>query len=493
MTYITRTINVILAFLLVFQGINAAVRPPAVAGSFYPADSATLAEMVSGHLNSVPDYVKVPGELVALIVPHAGLVFSGPIAAYSYKLLKNSGTESVILCGPSHRMGFDGISVYGPGVTWQTPFGGVPCDDSLCNRLLTYSRMSVVEEPHGQEHCLEVQLPYLQTVLDKFTIVPMLIGDRSPVTTQLCADALGKLKTDKKTVMIASTDWQHYRPSSEGWKLDSAGMACVANLDPDALEDYLESGKTEACGGAAAVAVMKAARAKGANKVLILKYGDSGDVTGDKESVVGYLAAAIYRAGVTGTQAVTPKKAVDLSELTGAEKEILLKIARAALDSRLSKKHMPEFKLTNALTRKAGVFVTLKKDGRLRGCIGYTTAFRALHQAVSECAIKAALEDPRFPDVQASELPELTIEISVLTPLQEVKKYDDIEIGRDGLMITLQGYRGLLLPQVAVENGWDKDRFLAETCRKAGLRVDAYRHPEAKVEKFQAIVFSEEE
>ena len=200
MTYIKRTITAIFVLLLTFSALNATVRPPAVAGSFYPADSAELAKMVSGHLENVSDKVIVPGKLIALIVPHAGLTYSGQIAAHAYKLLENSGVESIILCGPSHRMSFDGVSVYGPGVAWQTPFGNVACDDSLCNQLLKYSRMSAVAEPHAQEHCLEVQLPYLQTVLDKFSIVPMLIGDRNRVTTQLCADAMAKLETDKKTV-----------------------------------------------------------------------------------------------------------------------------------------------------------------------------------------------------------------------------------------------------------------------------------------------------
>lgn len=493
MTYTSRILAVIFILLLASQSVSAAVRPPAVAGTFYPDDSAALAGMVAGHLQNVPEDVRIPGQLIALIVPHAGLVFSGQVAAYGYKLLQNSGVDKVILCGPSHRMSFDGISVYGPDVTWHTPLGNVQCDDSLCQKLLTYSRISVIEEAHAQEHCLEVQLPYLQTVLKKFAIAPMLIGDRNAMTTQLWADALSKLETDNKTVMIASTDWQHYRPASEGWKLDSVGIACLENFDPDALQSYLESGKTEACGGAAAVAVMKAAKARGANKVQILKYADSGDASGDKDGVVGYIAAAIYKTSAPVPRTRVEEKPLDPKVLTASDKKTLLKIARAAIDSHLNHKSMPKFELSDNLLKKSGVFVTLKKDGQLRGCIGYTAAFRELHRAVAECAVQAAVEDPRFPDVQASELKELTIEISAMTPLQEVKKYDEIEIGRDGLMISLMGYRGLLLPQVAVENGWDKDRFLAETCRKAGLRPEAYRHPQAKVEKFQAEVFSEEE
>ncbi|UCD16412.1 MAG: AmmeMemoRadiSam system protein B, partial [Candidatus Zixiibacteriota bacterium] len=209
-------------------------RASAVAGTFYPDNPATLQNMVRGHLRSAGDPVPIDGQIIALIVPHAGLVYSGQIAAHGYRLLEDSGIDKVILCGPSHRYRFSGLSVYGPGVSWKNPLGAVSCNDRICQSLLDYSKsVNVIPEAHRQEHCLEVQLPYLQTVLKDFTIVPVAMGQPDQGTVDLLANALGALETDSTTVMIASTDWQHYHPAEIGWKLDSLGLACLERLDPD--------------------------------------------------------------------------------------------------------------------------------------------------------------------------------------------------------------------------------------------------------------------
>ncbi|MEW6413196.1 MAG: AmmeMemoRadiSam system protein B [Candidatus Zixiibacteriota bacterium] len=489
------------AFILMLTGDTAAgVRKPAVAGTFYPSDSAELSRMVDGHLVAAGEIPSIDGQIIALVVPHAGLIYSGPIAAYSYKLLENSNVNTVILCGPSHRLGFDGVSVYGPGITWQTPLGDVKCDDSVCQTLLDYDGISVIPEAHINEHCLEVQLPYLQTVLKEFEIVPALIGYRNHDNIKRLEGALSRVTDDARTVMIASTDWQHYRPASQGWKLDSAGIDCIKRLDPDALESYLQQGRTEACGGAALVAVMRAAIAKGANRAKILKYGDSGDLTGDKSSVVGYAAAVIYKSDGKDTSNPTEPSGGETMksdsspkfELTDADRHLLLEIARTSIDCHLNKKPLPDYDVSQTLRDNGAAFVTLNKSGRLRGCIGYTMAFKPLWETVSECAVKAAVEDPRFPPVIAGELPELHIEISVLTPLERVKSLDEIKVGRDGLMISLGMQRGLLLPQVATDYGWTETEFLQQTCRKAGLPLDAYKSPNATIERFQAVIFEEE-
>ncbi|MCX6834517.1 MAG: AmmeMemoRadiSam system protein B, partial [candidate division Zixibacteria bacterium] len=472
---------------------SATVRPPAVAGSFYPADSAQLAALVHKHLDDAGPEENIDGELIALIVPHAGLVYSGPIAAYSYKLLEKAQPKTVILCGPSHRYPFRGISVYGVGVEWRTPLGTVKCNDQLCQQLMSYDpRIAAIPAAHRQEHCLEVQLPYLQTVLSDFTIVPLLMGQPDHETVAMLSDALKSLKADSRTVMIAASDWQHYRPAKEGWPLDSVGMECVKALDADRLESLLGSGKTEACGGGSIVAVLRAAVARGANRVKILKYGDSGDSSGDKSSVVGYVAAAIYKVPDTAApRSEAPAK--EAAYPTATDRATLLKIARQSIEAHLTGKPAPQFEVSDTLKSNGGAFVTLTKDGQLRGCIGYTEAFKPLWQCVSECAVSAAVNDPRFPPVTAPELTSLHIEISVLTPLQRIKSLDDIKVGRDGLMISMGNRRGLLLPQVATEYGWTRDEFLQHTCQKAGLPLDAYRSPNAIIQKFQAIVFDETE
>lgn len=474
-------------------------RQPVVAGSFYPADSATLDSMVRDHLRSVPDRPAIDGEIIALIVPHAGLVYSGAIAAHCYKLLEGSSINRVILCGPSHRYAFQGASVYGAQVSWRTPLGLIPCDDELCNAAVLNDGVRVVSTAHNREHSLEVQLPYLQTVLSDFSIVPILIGHQSESGIATLTAALKSLEYDAQTIMVASTDWQHYKPASVGGPMDSLAISCLLDLDPQRLATLLASGEVEMCGGGAAVAVAKAAVAKGANRAQLLRYGDSGELFGDKESVVGYAAMVLYRHHETtdsseSTNSDPKEPAVKNNEpyrLSESDRTRLLQIARQSIASYLDSGKLPSFDVPEILAKPGAAFVTLEKQEKLRGCIGYTQAIQPLYRTVAECAVKAATQDNRFARVTAEELPKLHIEISVLTPLEKVSSLDEIEIGRDGLMIELGNRRGLLLPQVAVDNNWDRTTFLEKTCWKAGLSEDAYKSPEAQIYKYQALIFGE--
>jgi AmmeMemoRadiSam system protein B/AmmeMemoRadiSam system protein A len=499
-SYIEAFIIILIALAGLSKAESTTIRQPAVAGTFYPADPQELSKMVEGHLAGVADLPPIDGQIMALIVPHAGLVYSGRIAAYAYKLLENSGISKVILCGPSHHYRFDGAAVYGNNIVWQTPLGNVACDDAVCLKLIKFDdKIRYMAEPHDKEHCLEVQLPYLQSVLDTFTIVPIVLGVPNINTIDALAKALESLTLDDKTIMIASTDWQHYRPAAEGWKMDSTGIECLKDLDPDKLGRLLSNGTVEMCGGGAVMAVMKAAVAKGANKIKILKYGDSGDATGDKSSVVGYVAAVIYKSDDSGRKAAESKSSASSKEgklpekfsLSKDEKATLLKIARESIKCHLLSQPVPVFNVSENLSKPGAAFVTLEKNQQLRGCIGYTTASLPLYKTVSECAVKAAVEDWRFPAVRPEELDSLHIEISVLTPLQKVESLEEITVGRDGLMIFEGQNRGLLLPQVATENNWNKIVFLEQTCRKAGLPQNAYKDPEATLYKFQAVIFGE--
>jgi len=477
------------------------VRPPAVAGSFYPADSAALSRLVQSHLDQVKGLPEIDGDIVALIVPHAGLIYSGPIAAYSYKLLQTHPVHTVVLCGPSHRFGFEGISVYGPDVRWRTPLGLAPCNADLCGKMISSGPLiAEIPQAHAKEHCLEVQLPYLQTVLTDFTTVPVVMGYPRPDAIDALTDALKKLPLGDDVVLICATDWQHYKPAGEGWRYDSLGLECLKDLDANRLEKWLASDKVEACGGGTVVATIRAAVAKGANRAKILKYGDSGDATGDKSSVVGYAAAVLYRSAPgadTRSRAETqPAPAVEsasVADLTPAEKQRLLTIARQAITGYLTNGAPPLFEETGRLAEAGAAFVTLTEQGQLRGCIGHTQAILPLYQTVAECAVSAAVSDPRFPPVTKDELGRLDIEISVLTPLQPVTSLDEIQVGRDGLMLSSGRARGLLLPQVATDYGWNRTEFLENTCRKAGLPSDAYKSPNAQIFKFQALIFGEQE
>lgn len=476
--------------------VSTAVREPAVAGQFYPSDATELSMTVTVHLDQVTDLPKIDGRMIALIVPHAGLIYSGPIAAYAYKLLENSGIKKVILCGPTHRVRFRGLSVYGPDITWRTPLGMVPSDNELCRAFLARKGgFQVLAEAHNAEHCLEVQLPYLQTVVKDLRIVPIIMGGQDHQTIKELADALAAVPFDNQTIMVSATDWQHYRPAAQGSKLDTAGMLCLEQLDGDRLEKYLAEGKTELCGGGPTVAVIKAARTRGADKAVILKYGDSGDITGDKSSVVGYVAAVLYESDKSEKDDLSETTKIEVRKSegpSGEDKKTMLSIARTTIEAQLAGKPSPSFTgLSEYLQRPGAAFVTLMKHGQLRGCIGLTEAVKPLYETVAYCALQAAFSDPRFHPLAPDEMKDVEIEISVLTPLQTVTSLDEIKVGRDGLMISRGIYRGLLLPQVAAEYGWDRETFLRHTCQKAGLPEDAYKSKDAVIQKFQAIVFHE--
>lgn len=500
-----RTVAVAIALAILSVSAPAAgtesIRKPAVAGTFYPADSGDLANIVSEHLKAAPR-PEIDGQIIALIVPHAGLVYSGAIAAHAYRLLENTDVETIILCGPSHRHRFSGASVFGPGVTWETPLGPVPPDQERARRLVDHDRrINVVPRAHTAEHSLEVQLPYIQTVLPEAGIVPVTMGSGDGSLVQATAEALAAASSPGKTILVASTDWQHYRPASVGAPMDSLGMNCLEDLDPDRLQRYLTEGKVEACGGAPTVAVIKAALDLGANRAKILRYGDSGDITGDKSSVVGYVAAVLYRSppepldseGQEESKMNAPTGSGDAKYLSESEKQRLLSIARSSIKTYLETGRLPDYDVSGTLARPGAAFVTLEKDGLLRGCIGRTRAAEPLYQTVSQCAVQSAVADQRFYPVTKQELPTLDISISVLTPLQKVSSLDDIKVGRDGLMIEMDGRRGLLLPQVATEYGWNREEFLQQTCVKAGLPTDSYRSGRATIYRFQALVFGEKE
>ncbi len=492
----------LISLLIILTNISAhhtkqIIRQPAVAGTFYSDDKNELTFTVEHHLKNVNPIPEIEGQIIALIVPHAGLIYSGQIAAFCYKLLEYSQKNRIILCGPSHRHGFDGLSVYGAGVTWTNPIGNVNCNKKICNKLLNYdNKITMLELAHDREHCLEVQLPYLQSALNDFDITPIIMGYPTEENINLMTDALTSLPMNENTIMIASTDWQHYKSASVGWKMDSLGILCLENLDPDQLEKYLNDKQVEMCGGGSTVAVMHAAINKGANSVKILRYGDSGDISGDKSSVVGYVAAVLYKSDKPEKSSYFKSKTKETTEasyaLTDEEKDQLLVIARQTIKQYLNDGTYPDFEVSGILKEPGAAFVTLEKNHQLRGCIGHTIAREPLYKTVSICAVQAAVSDPRFPPVTADELDNLHIEISWLTPLQKIESLDEIKVGRDGLMITLGRNRGLLLPQVATDYNWTRTEFLEHTCRKAGLPNNAYKRDDVIIETFQAVIFGEE-
>jgi AmmeMemoRadiSam system protein B len=273
--------------------MTAKVRKAAVAGSWYPGTGRALAAAVDRHLaNTTQD---LAGDLVALIAPHAGLMYSGPVAAHAYRLLRGRQFDLAVLVGPSHFVGFDGVSVY-PSGGFETPFGIAPIDEPCAAALLS-ATPAVKEHPsaHTREHSLEMQLPFLQHLAPGAPIVPLVMGYQTADTARALGEALARVLRGRRVLVIASTDLSHYHNATIAARLDRVVVDCVSRFDADGLQDALRAEPDHACGGGPTVAVMRAARALGARDAVVLNYADSGDVSGDKSAVVGYMAAAFGR------------------------------------------------------------------------------------------------------------------------------------------------------------------------------------------------------
>jgi len=466
------------------------IREPVFAGSWYPGDASSLSRDIKEYLARAKR-VTSGGEILALVSPHAGYVFSGQVAAYAYKQVEGLSCDSVIVIAPSHRAFFRGISIYDRG-GFRTPLGVVPIDVELSRALMEKNKdIRFIPEAHSEEHSLEIQLPFLQTSLKPFKLVALVMEPEwTWETCQGLASAVTESVKGKKVLLVASSDLSHYHGYSKAVEIDKRALNRMEAFDPDGLYRDLREGRSEACGGGPVVAVMLAARAMGANKVQVLRYLNSGDVSGDRSRVVGYGAVVFYKASEGEKKMKEEKKVgVDLG-LTVEERKTLHHIAKTAIECRLKGKPIPEFKIDSAtLKENRGAFVTLNKRGQLRGCIGYIEGRGPLYKTVEEMAQAAAFQDPRFPPVTEKELSELEIEISVLTPLKKIADVKEIEVGKHGLYIKKGWHSGLLLPQVATEYGWDRQTFLEHTCRKAGLPPDAWKEKGAEIYIFSADVF----
>lgn len=271
---------------------RATIRPPAVAGMFYPDDSRILHQQLDELLEKVGRQ-NVEGKLIALVSPHAGYIYSGFTAAHGFALLKGLSFDTVVIVSPSHREYFDGISIYGGGA-YRTPLGDVAVDDDLRSLLIMNDTIITVSDSgHRQEHAVEVQIPFLQKSLNNFKILPIVMGDQRREYCLYFGKKLAHSIAGKKILLLASTDLSHYYPYHIAENLDRIMIDEVSRLDVEQLMLDLETEHTEACGGGPTVAVLFAARELGANKAYILHTCNSGDVTGDKSGVVGYLSAAI--------------------------------------------------------------------------------------------------------------------------------------------------------------------------------------------------------
>jgi hypothetical protein len=458
------------------------IRPPAVAGAFYTDDPDDLAAQIKAFLNHVPPKT-LPGTITALIAPHAGFIYSGQVAAHAYKLIEGKTFDTVVVIAPSHHYPLRGASVY-PRGAYQIPLGLISINEKLAEQLIETSDLfSYVKQAHVKEHSLEVQLPFLKTVLGDFKLLPVVMGANDFSTCQAIAESLYQTVKDQSVLIVASTDLSHFHPYQQAVSLDQVVLDYVKSYDPEGLFKAISSRKCEACGADPLVTTMLLAHKLGANRSEVLTYANSGDVSGDKTQVVGYMAAVLYKDAHPG------KTGTDLG-LTDGEKDILHTIARTAIESKCLAHNYPAINITSqTLKEKRGAFVTLHKKGNLRGCIGYIRPQKPLHQTIREMALAAAFQDSRFKPVTKSELKDLEIEISVLTPLKRISSIDEIKVGKHGIYIMKDFHSGILLPQVATENSWDRETFLEHTCTKAGLPDTAWKEKNTEIYIFSADIF----
>ena len=274
-------------------------RPAAVAGTWYPSTAAALGREVDGYLADVPDD-RAPADVLALIAPHAGLMFSGPVAAHAYKAVASHPYDVAVLVGPSHFVAFDGVALY-PGGAFESPLGQARVDQAGVEALSAFDVVQRSVGPHEREHSLEMQLPFLKRVLPDVPIVPLLMGYQDRETISALADALASAFRHRRALLVASTDLSHYFDAKTAETLDQRVQACVPGLDADqflaVFEQYPEHerGRYVACGGGPAIAVMRAARRLGATAGRVLRYSHSGVISGDYDGVVGYMAAMFER------------------------------------------------------------------------------------------------------------------------------------------------------------------------------------------------------
>ena len=482
------------------------VREPAVAGLFYPKSANALVEMIDTYIKAAPD-LKLT-DLRALVCPHAGYIYSGPVAAYGYRQLIGKDFKTVIVLAPSHYAWFRGASVCMADV-YRTPLGEIPISPKA--REIAKKPPFVPEAParvqrpgwayessrplpgfqqdtpHTWEHSDEVQIPFLQRVLKNFEVIPIIVGE---VDAEEAAKALNPF-IDEKTLIIASSDLSHYLPYESAKAIDNRTVKIICSMDLDRVESL------EACGRVPIAILMHIAAIRNW-KPQLLDYRNSGDTAGDKRAVVGYAAIAFTgKAQIQESRQTTSEK----SSYTDEQKKFLLNLARETIKAASAGKALPvvnERELPDILKEKKACFVTLTKNGQLRGCIGHIYPIEPLYKAVIENAQAAAIYDTRFEPVRPSEVDQIEIEISILTEPRPLS-YDSVDDllaklrpGIDGVILNIDGRRSTFLPQVW-EQLPNKVEFLNHLSLKAGAPPDAWRRPSTKVFTYQVEKFKESE
>jgi AmmeMemoRadiSam system protein B/AmmeMemoRadiSam system protein A len=477
-----------------------AERAPAVAGKFYPADPQKLEGAVRAYLE---DAVEPTGARpLALVVPHAGYIYSGQIAADGYRQALGHEYDLVVVLGTNHTAsGFRGVSVY-RGTGYRTPLGLAKIDTELVDELIAVDEAFTFDpRVHLSEHSVEVQIPFVQVAFPNAKIVAAVVGTPDRELCRRFGRVLAGAVRDRRALVVASSDLSHYPAYEDAVSIDRSTLEAIAGLDSEALQ--ITTGKqlrrkvanlgTCACGEAPVMAVMEASLALGASSGRVVSYANSGDTAiGDRSRVVGYGAVTFHASGEGEADSPNPSEPpAESSELDPGEKKALLAFARESIRRYLTTGTAPLARACSPATAsKRGAFVTLKIDDELRGCRGYTEPDLPICQVVGAMALQAAFNDKRFPALRDDELDRVEIEISLLTPLEKVPGPEAVVPGRDGVRIYKLGHSAIFLPQVAAERGWNRTQYLDQLCSKAGLPRGGWRD-DAELYTFQAEVFNE--
>jgi MEMO1 family protein len=482
------------------QAPSAGVREPAVSGQFYPGDARALASVLDAVIrDAVPAGRERP---IALVVPHAGYVYSAQIAADGWAQAAGHAYDTIVLLGTNHTTaGFDRIAVL-PGSGLRTPLGVIRLDQALADALVKADPACVVNAAvHAKEHSIEVQVPFVQKLFPNAAVAAAVVASEDPAVLARFGRTLAKLLAGRQALIVASSDLSHWPSWRDANAADRRTLEAMVTLDPDRLRAATAVAAhpapnlaTCACGESAVMAAMTAAKALGATRGQVVSYANSGDLPiGEPDRVVGYGAVALTGGDRSSdTSILLPSSpAAQALPPSAADKKRMLALARETIRRYLDTETVPIPRgFSPSLDRPQGVFVTLRKRGELRGCIGQMVPDRPLRVLVGSMALASAFQDPRFAKVRASELKDLEVEISVLTPFRDVAGPASVVVGRDGVLLQKDRRSAVFLPQVAVEERWTRDQMLDNLCLKGGMAEGCWRAG-AKLSTFQADVFKE--
>ncbi len=466
------------------------ILPSPFAGSWYPASPAELKKLFGEWFAAAPEPPKKTP--AAILLPHAGYVYSGKTAAAAAACVLGKKYSRVVILAPSHRVYMRNKLCIPKADAVSTPLGSVEIDRSAADLLAKNPFVVSDDSVHLNEHSAQLEIPFLQYALQPgFKVLPVIYGVFEKRELAEAAEILSVL-FEPGTLVVVSSDFTHYGPNYDYVpfkkeirenlrKLDLGAFALIEKKDASGFGSYIDSTGATICG---ATGIEMLLRTLPSNAECIMRgYANSSEMTGETDNSVSYLSAAFYcEWGSPGKE----------SGLTDSDKTLLLKLARASIARQLDgSAPLPDLSaLSPAAERKMGAFVTLKINGQLRGCIGEILPYRKLVNAVRARAVDAAFSDPRFMPLRKEELSRIDIEISALTVPHAVASWRDIVVGKHGIVLTKRGRSAVFLPQVAPEQGWGIEETLTNLSLKAGLGPDDWREG-ASFEVFEAIVFGE--